>query len=359
MAAMDAKLNFDFRTNQRLIQKIGLLDGFNNRWEATVQKEGSYARALYKTAFTRRLAASLRLSGIEVSDDMVERRLKNPEPETLENQAIAGYREVLLLILEDHHEVPLTEKTLFELHKLLWKFSPEAEPTKGKYKTEPNEAAIFLPDGTRRVLFATDSPAQTGKALKKALKWYNEALDQKTLHPLLAIGAWVYEFACIHPFASGNGRLLRLLLNLMLLRNGYHFVAYAPLESILEKRGHDLARTLSEAHRQRGTKKETIGEWMLYLLECLESLAEQLETRYKPYQTAGHYLTDRQKQIKAYLQQNQPLKISDLEKGLPNISVHNMKKDLQQLVILNEVEKIGNYKSTIYIVKTQSANTPH
>lgn len=350
---MDTRLNFDFRTNQRLIQKIGLLDGFNNRWEATIQKESHYAKTLYLNAFTSRLAASLRLSGMELSDNLVEKRLKQPDSNAPEHAAIAGYREVLMLVIEDHKEVPITEKALFELHKLLWKHSTDETVSKGQYKIQANEAFIFLPNGTKRVLFPTTTPDQTGKALKKALKWYNQAVEQKTVHPLLAIGALLYEFACIAPFQIGNGRMLRLLWLLLLLRNGYHFATYVPLEAILEKRAQDFARTLVESHQGRGTRKEVIGAWMLFLLECLESAAEQLEGRYKPYQTAGHYLTDRQKRIKAYLLQNQPLKISDLEKGLPEISVHNMKKDLQQLVNLNEVEKIGNYKSTIYIVRNQ------
>lgn len=348
---MEAKLNFDFRTNQRLIQKIGLLDGFAGRWEATVQKEGAYAKDLYRNALVQRTAACLRLSGIAVSDDWTARRFKGQLSETPEDSALIGHKAALTFVLEAHGSVPMTEKMLFEIYRLLEKGEHKGNGSKNLYRENSGELAFCLPDGTKRVAFKGEVPAQVPKTLKSALRWYVGALNEKSLHPLLAIGALAYEMACAVPFEEGNVQMFCLVLNLLLLQNGYSFAAYAALDVVLERRAHDLVRSLSAPQAYRGSTKEIIGDWILFFLECLEALSEQLETRYKPYQSAGHYLTDRQKAIKTYLEKNQPLKISDLEKALPDISVHNMRKDLQQLVNLALVEKIGNYKSTIYISK--------
>lgn len=41
------------------------------------------------------------------------------------------------------------------------------------------------------------------------------------IHPLLRIAVFNVIFLAIHPFQDGNGRLSRVLTNLMLLRAGY------------------------------------------------------------------------------------------------------------------------------------------
>ncbi len=51
----------------------------------------------------------------------------------------------------------------------------------------------------------------------------------------MVIGAFVVHFLAIHPFQDGNGRLSRVLTTLMLLQNGYNYVQYCSLESIVEQ----------------------------------------------------------------------------------------------------------------------------
>lgn len=40
---------------------------------------------------------------------------------------------------------------------------------------------------------------------------YRHAIDQDCIPPLVAIGALILDFLCIHPFRDGNGRVSRLL----------------------------------------------------------------------------------------------------------------------------------------------------
>jgi len=51
------------------------------------------------------------------------------------------------------------------------------------------------------------------------LQWY---YTNKHEMPVPELAAWVqYKFVWIHPFIDGNGRTARLLMNLVLLQNGY------------------------------------------------------------------------------------------------------------------------------------------
>lgn len=48
-----------------------------------------------------------------------------------------------------------------------------------------------------------------------------ESEEAKSLHPVALAAEVHFRFVAIHPFSDGNGRTARLLMNLVLLRNGY------------------------------------------------------------------------------------------------------------------------------------------
>lgn len=60
------------------------------------------------------------------------------------------------------------------------------------------------------------------KHMKELLNTLNNNPDE--LRPIELAAQIHYDFAWIHPFEDGNGRMSRLLLNLILVRNGYPFV---------------------------------------------------------------------------------------------------------------------------------------
>ena len=59
------------------------------------------------------------------------------------------------------------------------------------------------------------------------MKEYGEWLGRTGADPAASFDAH-YRLAAIHPFADGNGRTARLLMNLLLLRQGYPPVAVRP-----------------------------------------------------------------------------------------------------------------------------------
>lgn len=60
------------------------------------------------------------------------------------------------------------------------------------------------------------------KHMEELLNTLNNNPDE--LRPIELAAQIHYDFAWIHPFEDGNGRMSRLLLNLILVRNGYPFV---------------------------------------------------------------------------------------------------------------------------------------
>ncbi len=55
--------------------------------------------------------------------------------------------------------------------------------------------------------------------MKTLIDWYNE--NKEKVHPIGLAAEFHFRFVFIHPFIDGNGRSARLLMNLILMRNGY------------------------------------------------------------------------------------------------------------------------------------------
>jgi Fic family protein len=71
-------------------------------------------------------------------------------------------------------------------------------------------------------MFRFADPIETAPLVYDMINWYNANKD--TLHPLELAAIFHYKFIRIHPIDDGNGRVARLLMNLILQNNGYPIV---------------------------------------------------------------------------------------------------------------------------------------
>ena len=65
----------------------------------------------------------------------------------------------------------------------------------------------------------TTSPKDVEKELKELINWYKE--NKGKIHPLILAYDFHLKYESIHPFRDGNGRTGRLILNKILIQNGY------------------------------------------------------------------------------------------------------------------------------------------
>jgi Fic family protein len=63
-------------------------------------------------------------------------------------------------------------------------------------------------------------PGNVPKEMKKLLKWYDK--NKQIMFPLELALKFHHKFEKIHPFSDGNGRVGRLIMNYILMRNGYY-----------------------------------------------------------------------------------------------------------------------------------------
>ncbi len=351
---MDKKLRFDFATTQKIIKKIGVIDAFKGQWLAIEKEENRYLRELRKIATIQSIGSSTRIEGATLTNKEVETLLANikiTKLETRDEQEVFGYYEVLEIILTNYDDIELTESNIFNLHNLLLKFSGKDQTHKGKYKQLSNKVVATYPGGEQRIIFNTTEPYLVKKEMDDLLRWTNKNLQTDDIHPLINIGAFVYEFLSIHPFQDGNGRLSRLLTTLLLLQNDYPFIQYVSFENQIEKEKQRYYQVLMDAQQHRYSQDEVIDKWMIFFLESLEVLIKKLEEKYSRYKSKGPYLNERQRVIIDFVQKNEPVKTSDVAEFLQKESIHTIKKDMLYLHREGVIEKLGEGKGTIYLVK--------
>jgi Fic family protein len=350
----EQKLNFSFEVMQRIVQQIANIDRFKGKWEILEQKENVYLKELRRIATIQSVGSSTRIEGAVLTDEEVRQLLNDVTITTFEirdEQEVAGYYDVLELILDQAQDMQFSETMVKQLHSLLLKYSDKDTRHRGYYKNLPNTVTARYPDGTMRIIFEPTPPYLVKMEMERLVTWTREAFATQKIHPVLIVGVFVYEFLSIHPFQDGNGRLSRLLTTMLLLQQEYHFVQYISFEHIIEERKKRYYEVLMECQHQRSAElPEQIDAWMEFFLECILTLIQRLEQKYAHYQQTGAYLNPRQRRVLTTLQQMQPAKMSDLHAGLEDVPLNTLKKDVKYLVEQGQIEKIGQKRGTIYLL---------
>ena len=353
MDTFDNKLNFEFKTNQKIINLISEIDLFRGKWEHLENQNISILKELKNIATIQSIGSSTRIEGSTLSDVDIKEVISDLNINKLENrdeQEVIGYYDVLELILENSQDIKLTENYILQLHTLLLKYSSKDSGQKGAYKILSNKVVANYPDGTQKIIFNTTEPYLVKKEMEELLSWTNRNINYQEYHPLLVLGLFIYEFLSIHPFHDGNGRLSRLLTTLLLIQLNYDFVKYISFEHLIENRKNQYYAALMECQKKRNTKKEQIDKWIVFFLNSLKTLTVKLNLKISNNKLIPIYLNERQKNIKLFITENYPCKISDISKRMTEISINTIKKDLQYLVKNQIINKIGERKSTIYII---------
>lgn len=103
---------------------------------------------------------------------------------------------------------PITRETILTLHRLVMQaIMPEA----GQFRT----VAVSI----RGARLTPPPSSQVPALMNQWIAWVDN--DAHGYDPLVAAVIAHHGFEAVHPFADGNGRVGRLLLNLLLMRAGY------------------------------------------------------------------------------------------------------------------------------------------
>lgn len=138
------------------------------------------------------------------------------------NQAI----DFLYSVVKNNEDI--LEKDIRHLHKIILVEPYEIDtidslgrPAKktiriGEYKKEPNHVMT----ATGEIHYYT-TPEETPSKMHDLMKWYNDGKENPLVHPVILASIFHHRITAIHPFDDGNGRMARLLMNLILMKFGF------------------------------------------------------------------------------------------------------------------------------------------
>ncbi|MBU0957963.1 MAG: Fic family protein [Nanoarchaeota archaeon] len=114
-------------------------------------------------------------------------------------------RKVIDLIIKNKFKI--SHENIIKIHKILTK---DLDIQQG-YKKVPN---VII--GRK---LKTTPPEKVHKEMNNLINWYNK--NKEIIHPIKLVSIFHGRFEHIHPFEDGNGRVGRLLINLILMKNKY------------------------------------------------------------------------------------------------------------------------------------------
>lgn len=330
--------------------KIAKIDEIKGRWIGGVNLSPHILGRLKQSVLVTSAGSSTRIEGAKLSDEDVEKLIQGVKIgkwKSRDEQEVRGYYELLKNIFDSWESLSFTESAIKHFHNEMLKYVSKDEKHKGEYKRMPNNVVMKDEKGDEiGVVFETVPPYLTPKKMQELVDWTKIMLDENRLHPLLAIGNFIVEFLHIHPFQDGNGRLSRILTNILLLKQGYSYVPYVSHEKLVEDNKNDYYIALRRSQKTFGTQGENISDWLEYFLTIFLKQSK-MAVELLDSEQVEKMLSLKQLSVWEYLQtvhEAAPGEIAEKTK----IARPTVNQALTKLLNLKRIEKIGAGRGTRY-----------
>jgi Fic family protein len=334
-----------------MLRLLARIEEFRGTWRATSTILLHRLTSLRHIATIESVGSSTRIEGSALSDSEVEALLRGVGIRrfaTRDEQEVAGYAEVVDLVINSHQSIPLSENYIRQLHRDLLRHSEKDERHRGNYKSTSNNVVAFDEHGKQvGVVFETAAPFETPRLMHELIDWTNAAFEDPDAHPLVAIGVFTVVFLAIHPFQDGNGRLSRILTTLLLLRAGYSFVPYSSLEAVIERTKADYYLALRRTQASLRSPLQDWQPWLEYFLGAMAEQAAQLERRLAREDLAIGSLPPLSEEILRYAHERGRITIGEAIR-LTDAKRPTLKAQLAKLVARGSLVRHGIGKGSWY-----------
>jgi len=270
------KTRFDIRLQhipQEIWLKITQIEVLKGKWEGNTKLSPQILGRLKKSVLITSTGASTRIEGSKLSDEDIEKMLRGISIQKFSNrdkQEVQGYYELLQNVFNSWETLRFNENVIKHFHKELLKHVEKDVFHRGEYKKQENAVEMINAKGESvGIFFETTKAYLTPKEMNELVDWTKDALQQKLYHPLLIIGNFLVEFLNIHPFRDGNGRLSRILTNLMFLKEGYAYMPYISHEKLIEDNKPEYYLALRKSQKTLRTKQPDITDWLNFFFDIL------------------------------------------------------------------------------------------
>ncbi len=293
-------------------------------------------KVLRENAMIESTVSSNRIEGVTVDQARVRTIVFGKPPlRDRDEEEVRGYRDALKLIHEQGNKVPVSEDTILNPHRLcrgeIW--------DAGKYKEKDGDIIENYPDGRVRVRFKTVSAVKTPVCVTELIEKWDQCLQERWVHPLIALAAFSLDFLCIHPFRDGNGRVSRLLLLLQSYHLGYEVGRYLSIERLIEQNKERYYETLEQSSEGWHQGKHDPWPYVNFVLYTLKTAYKEFEERVGQIVSPKGAKTELV--VSAIGRKFGPFRISDIQKECPGVSLDLVRSILKKLRSSGKVKCLG------------------
>jgi len=346
----DDRLGFPVKLATQIFQKVAAIDAVKEQWRIANTLSPQMVQRLQTSVIVTSTGASTRIEGSRLSDDEVQALFRKQNVKafkTRDEQEVGGYLDLLSLVFEQWVDIPFTENTILNFHQQLLQYSDKDKRHKGQYKFGSNRVKARDADSKLvGIVFDPTPPHLVSKEMSELIAWTQAELTGDNYPALFVIANFVFEFLAIHPFQDGNGRLSRILTNLLLLQAGYEFTPFVSHEKIIEDNKADYYLALNTTQQSWKTDSEDMSPWMLFFLSVLETQSQQAIALMLD-EPVNLFLSEMQQQIWDYIQTQDTVSRRGIIKAT-GLNPRTVDHTLRKLTDMNKLERIGQGRATRY-----------
>jgi len=330
--------------------KIARIDELKGRWNAGVKLSPQLLGRLKRSVLVTSSGASTRIEGARLSDDEVEKLMVGIDIQKFadrDSQEVRGYFELLQNVFDSWQSIKFGESTIRHFHQELLKYVEKDDLHRGEYKKSENRVEMIDSQGKKvGVLFDTAPAYLTPKLMQELVEWTQEALGQEKYHPLLLVGNFLVEFLNIHPFTDGNGRLSRILTNLLMLQSGYAYMPYVSHEKLVENKKPAYYIALRKSQKTFNMKIEDLVPWLSFFFDTILEQS-QIAIDLMSVERIDNILSSKQLAVWNYL--DGVFEVSPGEIAIKTqVSRPTVNQVLTKLLGLKWIERLGQGRGTRY-----------
>jgi len=328
------KMSFDKRLERLppiIIQKIAKIDELKGQWIGGAELSPQVLGRLKKSVLVTSTGASTRIEGAKLSDADIEKLLRGISIQRFsdrDKQEVKGYYDLLSNVFDSWKRLRFSESLIKHFHKELLQYVEKDVQHRGEYKKRENQVHMIDEAGNSvGILFDTTPAYLTPNEMQELVEW-------------------------IHPFQDGNGRLSRILTNLLMLQEGYAYMPYASHEKIVEDNKPDCYLSLQQSQKTFHTDAETIAPWLDYFLEVVLYQAQMALELFSD-ENIEKLLSPRQLEVWQYIQDVMEATPKELSEKL-DIPRPTINQVVNRLIDLKKIERLGIGRATRYKVLEKS-----
>ena len=219
----------------------------------------------------REALASSRIEGTQASLSDVFQAEVDADARNDDTAEVHRYLQATRQAYELAKTLPITQRLVLQVHETLLTGVRGEEKSPGEFRRSPVWVgrAGATPDNAT---FVPPLPQHLGDLLADWERFVND--DGRDLPALIQAALMHYQFETIHPFLDGNGRIGRLLINLLLMERNRLPLPLLYLSNYFETHRDEYYERL-----QAVRESADLEGWLMFFLEAVRAQADDAVAR--------------------------------------------------------------------------------